>query len=116
MTPATYRIPNHYRGDTFDAITFTIKEDGTAVDLTGAAIKIDFRKDSISGSLQKVIYIGAGITIVNAVGGEFKIDSYINNWDAKTYYYDAQITFSDGIVRTYFKGTLKVDQDTTKNG
>tara|TARA_R110000787_G_scaffold46199_1_gene112275 strand:- start:813 stop:1160 length:348 start_codon:yes stop_codon:yes gene_type:complete len=113
MTPATYRIPDHYRGDTFDAITFTIKEDGTDVDLTGAAIKIDFRKDSITGSLQKSMSIGSGITIVDAVGGEFKLDSYINNWAAQTYYYDTQITFSDGIVRTYFKGTLKVDQDGT---
>jgi hypothetical protein len=112
MTPATYTIPNHYKGDTFDSITFTIKEDSVAVDLTGVAIKIDFRKGSNTGTLKQSFNIGSGITLVDAVNGVFKLDSFINDYDADVYYYDAQITFASGVIRTYFKGTLTVNQDT----
>jgi hypothetical protein len=111
MKPATYNMPNHYKGDTFNAITFTIKEDAVAVDLTGAAIKMDFRKVSATGDPQQSMSIGSGITIVNDVGGIFKLDSFINNWAAQTYVYDAEITFADGSIKTYFKGSLKVEQD-----
>jgi hypothetical protein len=111
MTPATYVIPNHYKNDTFNEITFTIKEDAVAVDLTGATIKIDFRKNKNTGILQVSFTIGSGITVDNAVGGVFTLNSFINNWVADVYYYDAEITFASGVVRTYFKGTLTVNQD-----
>jgi hypothetical protein len=116
MTPATYNIPSHYKGDTFDAITFTLKEDGVAVDFTGATIKMNFRRDSPTGNIQQSMTIGTGITVSNAVGGVFVLDSFLNDWDAKRYYYDTQVTFpggADGIVRTYFKGYQDVKQDTT---
>ena len=112
MTPATYTIPNHYKSDTFDAITFTIKEDAIAVDLTGATIKIDFRKGKNTGTLQQSFTIGSGITLTDAINGVFRLDSFINNYDADVYYYDCEITFPSGVVRTYFKGTLTVNQDT----
>tara|TARA_R110000824_G_scaffold119531_1_gene273653 strand:- start:37 stop:375 length:339 start_codon:yes stop_codon:yes gene_type:complete len=111
MSPAIYNMPDHYKGDTFDEITFTIKEDTVAVDLTGAVIKMDFRKNTNTGTLKQSFIIGSGLTVVNAVGGVFKLDSFINDWDTDTYFYDAEITFADGIIRTYFKGSLSVNQD-----
>ena len=113
MTPAIYNIPDHYRGDTFDSITFTIKEDTVAVDLTGASIKMDFRNRSNTGKLQATVSVGSGITIDNAVGGVFTLDSFVNDWNADVYFYDLKVTFSDGLVNTYFKGSLTVNQDTT---
>ena len=118
MTPATYNIPSHYRGDTFDAITFTLKEDGVAVDLTGATIKMNFRRDSPTGNIQQSMTIGSGLTVVNAVGGVFRLDSFINDWDVGRYFYDTELTFpngGDGIVRTYFIGYQDINQR-SKNG
>ena len=111
MTPANYKIPDHYKGDTFDSITFTLQEDAVNIDLTGAEIKIDFRKNSNTGDLQQSMTIGSGITVQDALNGIFKLDSFINNWIAQKYFYDAQVTFSTGVVRTFFKGTLQVNQD-----
>ena len=111
MTPAIYNISDHYRGDTFEAITFTIKENAVAIDLTGTSIKMDFRKKSNTQTIQQSMSIGLGITIDNAIGGIFKLDAFINKWDAGEYIYDAEITFPNGLVRTYFKGALIVNQD-----
>jgi hypothetical protein len=113
MTPATYDIPPHYKGDTFEAITFTIKENGIGIDLTGSDIRVDFKKNGNTGSLQESISVGAGITINNAIGGVFTLDSFVNNWSVGKYFYDAEITFADGTVNTYFKGSLSINQDIT---
>jgi hypothetical protein len=113
MTPAIYIFPDHYRGDTLEATVFTIKEDGVAVDLTSAVIKIDFKQKSSTGTLQLSITIGSGITVNDAVGGKFTINSFINNWDPIKFFYDCEIIFPDGVIKTYFKGTLKVEQDIT---
>tara|TARA_R110000851_G_scaffold42020_1_gene104854 strand:- start:3190 stop:3537 length:348 start_codon:yes stop_codon:yes gene_type:complete len=111
MTPANYIIPNHYKGDTFDSITFSIKEDGVAVNLTGAQIKINFRIGSNTGNIQQSMLVDSGLTIQNATDGVFTLDEFVNDWDANKYFYDTQITFLDGVVRTYFKGTIIVDQN-----
>jgi hypothetical protein len=113
MTPATYAIPDHYKGDTFESLTFTIKEDGVAVDLTGATIKIDFRKKTNTGTNQASLTIGSGITVDNAIGGVFTLDSFKNDWEPDVYFYDTEVTLASGIIRTYFKGTLRVNQDIT---
>jgi leucyl aminopeptidase (aminopeptidase T) len=113
MTPATYNMPNHYKGDTFEAITFTIKENGVVVDLTGTTIRIDFKKDAINSHEKTSKTLGNGITLTDAVNGAVSIDSFVNNWDVGKYIYDAEITFPDGTINTYFKGTLTVIQDVT---
>ena len=111
MTPANYDMPDHYKGDTFDSITFTITEDAIPVDLTGASIKIDFRYGKDTGPLELSMAIGSGLTVTDAAAGVFKIDSYINDWKAGFYVFDAEITFSAEVIRTYFKGKITVIQD-----
>tara|TARA_R110000851_G_scaffold332337_1_gene508153 strand:- start:975 stop:1322 length:348 start_codon:yes stop_codon:yes gene_type:complete len=106
-----FNFPDHYKGDTFDSITFTVKEDGVPVDLTGVAIKMDFRKNSYTGNLKESKTLGSGLTLVDAINGKFQLDKYINDWDSANYYYDAQITFSVLDIRTYFKGRSTVTQD-----
>ena len=118
MTPDFYEIPDHYKGDTFESITFTIKEDGVVVDLTSVSIKMDFRRDSPNGNIQQSMTIGSGLTVANAVGGVFRLDSFINDWDVGRYFYDTELTFpngGDGIVRTYFIGYQDINQR-SKNG
>ena len=111
MNPGTYNLPDHYKGDTFDKITFTLKEDSVVVDLTGALIKMDFKKNTNTGTLQQSFSIGTGITVISATGGVVELDAFINDWDTDMYFYDIEITFSDGVVRTYVKGRLSVNQD-----
>ena len=118
MTPDFYEIPSHYKGDTFESITFTIKEDGVPVDLTGTTIIMDFRRDSPTGNIQQSMRIGSGLTISNAVGGMFVLDSFLNDWDVRRYHYDTKIIFPNGddvIVRTYFVGYQDINQR-SKNG
>ena len=111
MNPGTYNLPDHYKGDTFDKITFTIKENKVVVPLTGALIKMDFRKNTNTGTLQQSFIIGDGLTVIDAAGGVFELNAFINDWNTDMYFYDMEITFSDGVVRTYAKGRLSVNQD-----
>jgi len=115
MNPGIHNIPNHYKGDTFDATVFTIKEDGVVIDLTGVVIKMQFRIGSNVGVLYHTLAStkNGGITINDPTAGQFTIDEHINDWDAQIYFYDAQFTFASGIIRTYFKGQFSIDQDTT---
>jgi hypothetical protein len=114
MSQDTYKFPDQYKGDTFWPNTFTIKEDGVPVDLTGALIKITFRQSYAAGSIQKSFSIGSGITVNDASGGKFTLDKILKfSWSAKNYFYDTEVTFPNNDVRTYFKGSLRVIQDGT---
>jgi hypothetical protein len=114
MEPGIYNFPPHYRGDTFTEVVFTINENGSPVDLTGAAIRMEFRKNSLTGDLEESMSIGSGLSLKSdGSDGTFVVDSFINNWDAGTYYYDTEVTFPDATVRTYFKGYQAITQDTS---
>jgi hypothetical protein len=112
---ATVQIDNQYKGDTYDGVQFTLlnTEDSSPIDLTGAAIKIQFRYDSKIGTVQKEINIGSGVTVSDAINGIFSIDPFLIDWKPDTYFFDIQMTFPNGVVRTYIQGTIKVIQDIT---
>jgi hypothetical protein len=113
--PAVIKINDQYKGDTYDGIQFTIlnTEDNSPIDLTGVSIRSQFRFGSKTGGIQKEITNGDGITLSDAVNGVFSIDSFLVDWAADFYYYDIEITFPNGIVRTYIQGNIKVIQDVT---
>ena len=112
MTPATANYKNHVRQDTIGERIFTISktidEVLYPVDLTGAAIKCDFKlmKDRVSKSL------GDGIVMVNASQGKFKIESF-SLQSKGTWNYDVQITFPNGDVKTWVKGNIVITDDVT---
>lgn len=110
-----YKIKNQYKNDTFDGVRFTLlnSDSETPINLTGVSIKTQFRYKNSKGRVMKEITDLDGITIEDAVNGIFKIDAFIIDWEANIYYYDVEITFSGGIVKTYIKGTLQVIQDIT---
>ena len=111
---ANYDILDQYKNDTFDGVGFTLQNEAEApIDLTGASIKIQFRHRSRGGAVVKEITNVDGITIENAANGMFKIDSFIIDWTPELYYYDVEIIFNDGTVKTYIQGKLKVIQDIT---
>lgn len=99
------------KGDTYDGATFTLVINGTAVNLTAAAIKAQFKKKKV-GPSAKTIIVGDGITIVNAANGVFKIDAFIATMEAGDYHYDIQITIA-GVIKTRVSGIMTVEQDVT---
>ena len=115
-TLATYNIPNHLKGDTFNGIAFTLTTEVPAapIDLTGAAIKVQFRKGNKTGFMQKELSIGSGITVTDAPNGTFQLNPFKADWQPSIYYYDVEITFPSGRVKTYIEGTFKIVQDVTQ--
>jgi len=115
MTPKPYNIPDQLKGDTFKGLLFTLKDNlGAAIDLTGATVKIDFRRGSKTGQLQKQLTIGNGVTMATPSLGKIQLDPFIVDFPPTTYYYDVQLTFSPTEVHTYIEGTMAVKQDVTQ--
>ena len=114
-TIQNYNIPDHYKGDTFDGLKFTLinNDDQLPIDLTNVIIDVKFRKARQTGVVTKSVSVGSGITVIDAVNGVFKIDAFILDWVIGKYYYDVQFTYTNGVVKTYIKGFIKIIQDVT---
>lgn len=117
MKPAYYRMQDTVTGDTFDGAAFTITSTfeavTTPVNLTGCAIKIQYRKSHSSEALVTLVQ-GQGITITNAALGQFKIDPVLLNLIPDEYFYDIQITFTSGAIKTFVTGNHKILSDYTR--
>lgn len=97
------------RGDTFKEYPFEILIDNVALNLTGAVIKMDIKKDACSlPALSLTSVSNNGITITDAVNGEFKINQQIISIPAGNYQYDIQITLANGTVNTWVGGLFQV--------
>jgi hypothetical protein len=115
MSIGIYNMADHYKGDTFEGVRFTLtnSEDSSPIDLTAALIASKFRRLSPTGDVVADLSIGSGITVIDAVNGVFEIDSMVIDWTPTKYYYDVEITFSNAFVKTYIKGIMPVKQDVT---
>lgn len=103
------------KGDTFNEVPFQINKDGVPIDLTGAVIHMQLRKSpSTQVYLDLISTANAGITITNAVNGEFKINQMIMTLEANVYLYDIEITFASGEIRTWISGQFTVVNDITR--
>jgi glyoxylate utilization-related uncharacterized protein len=104
----------HKRGDTFEAVNFEIMINEVAVDLTDTVIRMQLRKEYggvIALNLTSVD--NAGLTIIDAINGLFKINEQIINIDAGNYLYDIQFNF-DGEIKTYVSGNFLITNDVTR--
>ena len=72
----------HVNGDTFDEVPIRIKIDGINADLTGAVIRMQLRKKAcdLKAVLSLTSVANAGITIVDAINGLFKINQQSSNY------------------------------------
>jgi hypothetical protein len=106
----------HTKGDTFNEGAFEVKKNGTAIDLTGATIRMQLRKqyEDVTPALSLTSASSAGITITNAASGLFKINAQIINIEVFNYVYDIQFTLSTGEVKTYVKGGFNVTPEVTR--
>lgn len=115
MKPAFYKIRDQYRNDTTDFLQFNIQEeDETPMDLTGVAIKAEFRRNDKRGKIYRTMINGDGITIISAINGNIAFTQYVCQFPAGLYYYDLEFTFTDGTIKTLVEGTMKVIEDITK--
>ena len=121
MTPATYNFEPQYRGTYFEGAQLELTETEdvggtpttTPLDLTGAIIKIDFKRTDQSTDHKKSITNGNGITVVDALLGIIYIDGFTVDLPAFKYLYDIKITFPGDIPRVYVRGFFPVDQNVT---
>lgn len=107
--PATYDWPNDTKGDTIRSKTFSpVTVDTNPIDFTGVAICMQIRD---TGSfLLKTLEIGSGITLVGTDG--FTVEEFILDFEG-TAQYDIEFTFPGNVVKTWIKGTIKIEKDIT---
>lgn len=108
-----FDFPRQTAGDTFLQQQFTLLINGVAVDLTSAAIKLEFRKQNSNGEVVQTLTIGNGITIVSAIGGIFTVDEFQLPEEPAIYIYDIQFTIGT-TVRTYIFGQLNLEDQVTQ--
>lgn len=116
LTPQTFNWPSVTQGDTFPAINFTASGTGTAADLSRVRVKI---KDTDGNTELSLDSDASGVTINTATAGAWDYtvgpitDTQTTGMDAGTHLYDLEVTDADGTVRTHFKGTWTILDQTT---
>jgi hypothetical protein len=107
------------KGDSWSGFNTTITKNASALDLTGAVIKMQLKKDigipcyvlefSSLSTIENVI------TITEPLSGMFTVEPEIIDIPARTYVYDTQVTLADNTVITILRGDFQVVQDITGN-
>jgi hypothetical protein len=105
----TYNFPNHYKGDTFRA-----KQISLGFDITGATIKMQFKQQGANAVAFEWLTSDNTIEVINATLGIIRMKTRILDFNTVSYFYDFQITTSNGDVTTYFNGSMKILQDISK--
>lgn len=107
-----YNIPDHLRGDTWNGITsISLSKDGIPLNLSGANILMQFRKDIDSPVNLELSSDNGGIVITDDINGLISIPPILITMQYGTYQYDLQVVLSDGYTKTYMKGIWKIVGD-----
>jgi hypothetical protein len=108
-------MPPALRGDTWPGITsITITTNNVPVSLSGASIKMQLREDLDAPVVLELSTANGGITITNPLSGIFQIPPQIIDIPFDTYNYDIQVTFPNGVIKTYIAGTWVITPDITE--
>jgi hypothetical protein len=111
--PAKLDFRPHRTGTTMLAQKFRIEEltDG-ALNLTGCLIKMQL-KTSLTGPVehQWTSLPSGGLTITNAVNGQFEINKQIVSIPAFDYIYGIQIDFPNGDTDEFVSGLFPITED-----
>jgi hypothetical protein len=111
----TYNIPPHRRGDTWDGInSITIKVNGVPIDLTNAEIKMEFRQSLDYPVVLTLSTTDNSIIIVNTLNGNIQIPSKKIEVPFGKYFYDLQVAYPNGVVKTYMEGSWEIVADITE--
>lgn len=113
MIPATYNLPDAYRGDSYGPIKFVFTNaSGDPYNLSGLRSSVQFRNKKTSevvaswdSDLGNMLVSGNTVTMDRKPGVDMEIP-------ASVYGYDLQL-MSGTLVRTYIRGDVQVYQDIT---
>ncbi len=102
------------RGDTYQGVEFQLIKNGSAIDLTDATIKADFKLKNSGKTLMTMSTDNDKIAITYPLEGRFIFSPQVISVQAGAYQYDIQIQFNDDSLKTYIEGTMTVEQDITE--
>ena len=109
-----YTIPAHRRGDTWDGLSsIGVEINGAPASLTGATITMELKQTPSSPTALKFSTIDSTITILPSLTA-FSIPARIINVPPASYFYDIQINFPSGIIKTYMGGKWEILYDITE--
>ena len=105
----------HIKGDTFEAVNFQMLVNSNALNLTNCTLRMQLKREYGGVPFLSLTSVAnAGITIVTAASGLFKINKQVIDIDAHNYIYDIELVKSDGTVKTYISGNFLVTNDVTR--
>jgi cyanophycinase-like exopeptidase len=116
---ASFSLSQAYRGDTIP-LSIAVTREGTAVDLTGAALRFVAKRRLKDADVDALITktIGAGITVTDAAAGAAVImidpadtDGFLKGMTLQC---EVQMVESDGTITTVAQGTLEVKIDAVR--
>jgi len=109
ILPGRYNFPTVLSGDNTGVVSVSF--DG--VDISGSTVKIQFKSSSNSSAVVDLSSTNGDISIS---GNDITIPSFVAPQvnSATSFSYDLQITLSNGSVRTYLSGSMKVVPDITR--
>jgi hypothetical protein len=107
----TYNFQDHKKGDTMNAIVFTITRDASPEDLTGASIKMKLRELNVRGDVAATYEVGTGFTLSDPSNGEMTFDKQVIDLTAMKYVHDIEVTLASGDIYTWIKGEWTITQD-----
>lgn len=106
------------KNDTWNGFSTTIIKNASALDLTGATIRMMLKKNygdsCYTLEFSTLSTIANVITITEPISGMFRVEAEIISIPARDYVYDCQVTLADSTVITILKGTFTVVQDITE--
>jgi hypothetical protein len=106
-------------GDTFSGQQYQFENaDGGHTSLSSATIRSQIRLCDKEGSVKKTLTNGSGITVTDAVNAIIVMDPF--DFDdsifiASEYWYDIEVTYPDGTIKTWIEGVFNIIQDVTKD-
>jgi len=107
MVQASYTFKDVVSGDTQDEVSFEMKINTVALDLTDFVIRMNLLKSN--GEIAQAFTTENGtILITDAVNGLFKIPAWICACSPNTYESDIEFTFPNGEKKSYIRVTQKV--------
>lgn len=109
----TYNLQDQRVNDSFRGARFRLKRqiDGQPVDLS-SAIQITAKfKGGYDNKVLKTLTLGNGVTLNDALGGDFSLDPFLITIPSGNYKYDVQIDFPNNIRTTYIVGTVLIAAD-----
>lgn len=109
--PAQYNV-QIWRNDSWSQ-TFALTANEEAIDLSGSTILIQVRPKASSSEVSLELSTPISISIGGVGHNEITLNKIVDI-EAGNYVYDMNITFPNGMVKTYIWGTFLVQEDITR--